>query len=994
MSYKGFLDYLKEAETKLAELVMPKPIPRPIPRPGPRPVEPRPVEPKPKIDQPKPGEAPTRPTEPVPGEPIPPRPAEPKPAEPKPAEPKPTEPSSIKPTPVPVPHSPEELGTMPEPQVVPKPKPDEVTPKEPSQKPIPIPTGADDKPWRWYKGTIWQPGGTKWSDKVIDSDLKESDFTYMSDIQKSLFIIETMSTAEKKPTGPKFPGYWKGTDPASAAKNKMVGGSEEQQESVLGELDKAAKDSVIRRTLEEKFKAFKEQDTATKPVEGPGGAAFGVYPQAISKKPATPTTMDPKDIDPSAIAMAVPGSVGLAAQLATISPELNKGEEEALRKIRQQAGIPEPKPATAADHIAAIRKAEADPYSMTPPGAKIAASGPLTKSADVAASTGASAKTEPEVKTAPPASQSPAELQGLDVSGRKTGATDPRSSTYGTTAPTAVPEPKSAASAAPAVARQPVTPPAGEGLVGKELAQYGISRTARRDQSFVDKELGAGYKAGSAEANLALLDKYQKQSGKPAPTPAQPAIGSSARIQTTPSNAVVSGSGQPVTDTQGRPVTSGGTTDADGRPIQLPPAFAAKPQKQTAFNPEQDKEYRKGMGQREGLGRYDTTFGDTIDKDGNLVHKYMPPPKPITDMTIQELQAWQKERSAKDKGTGAVGMYGFMPSTIDEYSKKAGLKPTDIFNKEAQEKIQSAIMADQYNTLQQNDVPINAGTMYMAHYLGSQGAVRVMKNADPNQTVVDAMIDPKYKSNPETYQAERNKILLRNPELGKIKAGDFETVLANRVARGQMTAQQKQAQQGTQVAMRESDNKKVAGRYSYDEFDDMIDRLRVKAKEQEKKHGPVDLGKLMQRLRDIDDKDKNVKEEESPNIATNPTMQATAAARQATNPALQDTQAGMQATSQAGTVQQQQQRRDQAIDTSTARGVADTIASVAPPGTNPDVLAQGIVNANDGKPLNIQQQKAMSTITPLVLKAAETPVAAGALKTALQQAGILAKQGK
>jgi hypothetical protein len=883
---------------------------------------------------------------------------------------------------------------MPEPQVVPKPKPDEVTPKEPSQKPIPIPTGADDKPWRWYKGTIWQPGGTKWSDKVIDSDLKESDFTYMSDIQKSLFIIETMSTAEKKPTGPKFPGYWKGTDPASAAKNKMVGGSEEQQESVLGELDKAAKDSVIRRTLEEKFKAFKEQDTATKPVEGPGGAAFGVYPQAISKKPATPTTMDPKDIDPSAIAMAVPGSVGLAAQLATISPELNKGEEEALRKIRQQAGIPEPKPATAADHIAAIRKAEADPYSMTPPGAKIAASGPLTKSADVAASTGASAKTEPEVKTAPPASQSPAELQGLDVSGRKTGATDPRSSTYGTTAPTAVPEPKSAASAAPAVARQPVTPPAGEGLVGKELAQYGISRTARRDQSFVDKELGAGYKAGSAEANLALLDKYQKQSGKPAPTPAQPAIGSSARIQTTPSNAVVSGSGQPVTDTQGRPVTSGGTTDADGRPIQLPPAFAAKPQKQTAFNPEQDKEYRKGMGQREGLGRYDTTFGDTIDKDGNLVHKYMPPPKPITDMTIQELQAWQKERSAKDKGTGAVGMYGFMPSTIDEYSKKAGLKPTDIFNKEAQEKIQSAIMADQYNTLQQNDVPINAGTMYMAHYLGSQGAVRVMKNADPNQTVVDAMIDPKYKSNPETYQAERNKILLRNPELGKIKAGDFETVLANRVARGQMTAQQKQAQQGTQVAMRESDNKKVAGRYSYDEFDDMIDRLRVKAKEQEKKHGPVDLGKLMQRLRDIDDKDKNVKEEESPNIATNPTMQATAAARQATNPALQDTQAGMQATSQAGTVQQQQQRRDQAIDTSTARGVADTIASVAPPGTNPDVLAQGIVNANDGKPLNIQQQKAMSTITPLVLKAAETPVAAGALKTALQQAGILAKQGK
>lgn len=41
-------------------------------------------------------------------------------------------------------------------------------------------------------------------------------------------IKETsMSSAAKKSTGPKFPGYWRGNDPASAARSKMVGSVEE-----------------------------------------------------------------------------------------------------------------------------------------------------------------------------------------------------------------------------------------------------------------------------------------------------------------------------------------------------------------------------------------------------------------------------------------------------------------------------------------------------------------------------------------------------------------------------------------------------------------------------------------------------------------------------------------------------------------------------------------------------------------------------------------------
>ncbi len=50
---------------------------------------------------------------------------------------------------------------------------------------------------------------------------------------------------------------------------------------------------------------------------------------------------------------------------------------------------------------------------------------------------------------------------------------------------------------------------------------------------------------------------------------------------------------------------------------------------------------------------------------------------------------------------------------------------------------------------------------------------------------------------------------------------------------------------------REYHHDKIAGRYDPDEFDQMVTRLGQRAKEQERKNGPVDLAKLAQRLRDI-----------------------------------------------------------------------------------------------------------------------------------------------
>lgn len=79
------------------------------------------------------------------------------------------------------------------------------------------------------------------------------------DIRKLLGKLDqlnegTMAQAKAKPTGPKFgKGKWKGTDPASAAKDKYVGG-----ESILRDLEAKLNEDPVKRDLSKEFRAFKE----------------------------------------------------------------------------------------------------------------------------------------------------------------------------------------------------------------------------------------------------------------------------------------------------------------------------------------------------------------------------------------------------------------------------------------------------------------------------------------------------------------------------------------------------------------------------------------------------------------------------------------------------------------------------------------------------------------------------------------------------------------
>ena len=76
----------------------------------------------------------------------------------------------------------------------------------------------------------------------------------MSDIKNLLEKMDAMSAAERKPTGPKWPGYLKGTDSAKKIRGRMVGDggtaeSVEESENFLKELDQVINENPVRRDL-------------------------------------------------------------------------------------------------------------------------------------------------------------------------------------------------------------------------------------------------------------------------------------------------------------------------------------------------------------------------------------------------------------------------------------------------------------------------------------------------------------------------------------------------------------------------------------------------------------------------------------------------------------------------------------------------------------------------------------------------------------------------
>jgi hypothetical protein len=93
----------------------------------------------------------------------------------------------------------------------------------------------------------------------------------MSDIKNLLEKMDAMSAAERKPTGPKWPGYLKGTDSAKKSRSRMVGDgaaeSVEESESFLKELNKVINSNPVKRDLFQEWQEYKQQQEVNEGIE-------------------------------------------------------------------------------------------------------------------------------------------------------------------------------------------------------------------------------------------------------------------------------------------------------------------------------------------------------------------------------------------------------------------------------------------------------------------------------------------------------------------------------------------------------------------------------------------------------------------------------------------------------------------------------------------------------------------------------------------------------
>ncbi len=193
----------------------------------------------------------------------------------------------------------------------------------------------------------------------------------------------------------------------------------------------------------------------------------------------------------------------------------------------------------------------------------------------------------------------------------------------------------------------------------------------------------------------------------------------------------------------------------------------------------------QAVGAAEAGGSYDVAFGDREDSKTGKITNVMNLPtaeqfagKKLSEMTLEEVQKFQRARNAQQKNTGAVGKYQFVGSTLfgskdrPGLVQRLGLSMDTKFTPQVQDQLNEVLYQDNVSILKKNGVPLTPGNLYMAHYIGAGGAAAVYRAAQKgeNVTVAQALVNEKL---PDPS--------IQNKELTQIKAKDFEGVLQSRL---------------------------------------------------------------------------------------------------------------------------------------------------------------------------------------------------------------------
>jgi hypothetical protein len=779
----------------------------------------------------------------------------------------------------------------------------------------------------------------------------------MSDMRRLLEAMDSMSRAETKPTGPKFPGYWKGTDPASAAKNKMVGGAEE---SVIPELAKTAKKKSTEWELEEAFRQFKEgefrrdvipqQQAPVNTKLDPGyGKPLDKLPDPVGDqsggfKKVLPGEKFDKD------QWSLPGKPSGTPDLPVTpnnntAPNINVATgtaDKALQPDQPKVNPPVTDPQYTKDM---------PPRRVGQPGSGFAATREYIP-----------VDTENPVRTPAlgirPTSKTQLGGANTDISPEENDEIDQQiqQQNLDRRRPTFLPS----------------IEPVSQTDVDTSNSNISTSKLNPFSNASKSQQLQNISRQGQSTVNIGSSDNKGGQVLTPATSTNEPVVTQSARpgswqelaklnnitdptklragqtIQITPygdtytvkQNDTLGGIAKTIRDTGMAPGTGPSSTSTNTVPPAVTPA---KP-------PTTSKVYPGGEAKRKAA----TTTAPEIN--------YSQEPTVKSTPTAPDNRGY--ERSAEQKAADQAALAA--AEKADRARQK--LKPD---SPQSKNKPKPSIAVPEPASQSAPATNISSQAAQDAQWEKDKERMKgllpdwIKNKLDNNPAPANPSASPS--SNDARRQADiaaLQREISRTPTKEKTRLGILNKELSDRQKiNTNETLSQKLARDFEQFL--ESDE-------PYSGYDQDVEKLKQRAK-----LGPMktvwDEKTQRYRVVPVKPQEKQIKEYGN----------AQDADQQATN-------ANQQQTSQTGN----QQAIDQQVDIATAKSTMSGLKNVLGPQLNTNAAASGIVKMNDGKPLSSPEQQAISTLTPLVSKAAENPATASALKSALSTAGMLAKQGK
>ena len=208
-------------------------------------------------------------------------------------------------------------------------------------------------------------------------------------------------------------------------------------------------------------------------------------------------------------------------------------------------------------------------------------------------------------------------------------------------------------------------------------------------------------------------------------------------------------------------------------------------------------------------GRYDLAFGDVPKKDGTIVNILGKSPKnfpqlvgknimtpeqfsgkPLTEMTLAEVQAFQNYRNQVAPNTNAVGKYQFMRTTLFGKDGKSGLVgqsklPMDtIFNANTQELLQATMREGNAATLRKLGVSATDANLNLANAVGAKGVAQLLKPENANRNALDVLglTGASAETNPQLNKLSKDVIAATYSKYdarGMAPGGSSGTVLAS-----------------------------------------------------------------------------------------------------------------------------------------------------------------------------------------------------------------------